>query len=730
MNSSLEKWYLKIVKTGIVLALFTPLILGPFGLTFSSYPKAVFFRTIIEITFIFYLLLILKNPRYILKLSPLIIAVIVFLTLLFLSSLSGINFYRSFFGEFERNEGLILYLHLFVFLVILTSVYKKKEDWLFLLKTIVIVGSISSLAALCQKFKIFLFYGIDVSSRVSGTLANPDFFGGYIMMIFFLVIFILSLKRNKNWQIFWGIILALNFLTLILSRTRSGWAGTIAGLLFFFFLWFFFYSDSKPKLRKIIAFTALAFVVLALFVCLNQDLHLFENNDFFNRISSLVNVSSISARYLLWEVAFKSWLDKPMLGWGLESFNYVFDKYFEASRHISYLGSVFYDRPHNKIMEVLSANGILGLLSYLSVFAFLFYLIFRYKNNSLIIENNTNAVWLAAFLTAYLVQLFFAFDTISTYIIFFLIIGFVNNNFKKEEARESTFVKRGILTKILIYSLIFIALTAFYSLNFKTTLASVILIEGFKSNVNYFPKALSCYLKVLDMNSIYEKDFRREITMRLVLDLEEGRKPNVEKQIIDTLSDLKPYLKKELDEKDIKNRNVYELVARIDERTYLFSKDEKYLVDMEEILNKALEFNNQRMSFYELLGAVEIYRKNYNKGEEFFNQAFELSSKTTEDKVNYFRHLGVAYVKAEDYQKAADNFKKAIDIKYVLFKKFNQKIYSEREAYFMEQTALLYFNELNDLKTAKEIYQKTMDIYPEYKEILENHLKNLEEQVK
>ena len=108
-----ENLFLKTVEIGVVLALFTPLILGPFGLSFSAYPKAVFFRTIVEITFIFYLLLIFLNPRYLPRISLLVLVVSAFVGILILSSLLGLNSHRSFFGDPERAEGVILHLHLF-----------------------------------------------------------------------------------------------------------------------------------------------------------------------------------------------------------------------------------------------------------------------------------------------------------------------------------------------------------------------------------------------------------------------------------------------------------------------------------------------------------------------------------------------------------------------------------------------------------------------------------------
>jgi len=58
---------IKAIKIGIVLILFTPLVVGFWGLNASGYPKAVFFRSLVEITFVFYVFLIILDKKYIPK---------------------------------------------------------------------------------------------------------------------------------------------------------------------------------------------------------------------------------------------------------------------------------------------------------------------------------------------------------------------------------------------------------------------------------------------------------------------------------------------------------------------------------------------------------------------------------------------------------------------------------------------------------------------------------------
>ena len=93
--------------------------------------------------------------------------------------------------------------------------------------------------------------------------------------------------------------------------------------------------------------------------------------------------------------------------------------------------------------------------------------------------------------------------------------------------------------------------------------------------------------------------------------------------------------------------------------------------------------------------------------------------------INYYKDLGVAYFKASDKPKAAENLKKSIDLKYLRFKLFSERSSSEKEIIFMEKVARIYYFDLNDLETCREIYEKAMEMYPQYQKELQFHLEQM-----
>jgi len=739
--------FLKVIKIGIILILFTPLVLGPFGLSLSNYPKTVFFRSLIEIIFIFYLILIFFDSKYLPKISPLVLVVSTFGGILLLTSLTGINFHRSFWGDLFRVEGVILHLHLLVFFLILISIFQEKKEWLLLFKLTVIVSAISSLAGVLQRIGVASFYGLDLPSRISGTWTNPDFFAPYIVLTIFLAVFLIAAEREKNWKIIWSAILLLNCLTLILSKTRAAWVGLAVGMIFLFSFWFFSYAKLNQKKRRLILLGILVLSIFLLLMIVNQDRIFLSESHFFQRAISVFNPGALASRLPVWEIAFEAWKEKPILGWGAESFSFVFDKYFKADylQHIS--EKIHFDRPHNKVLGLMATTGILGLLSYLSMFFVIFYLLFKKiiisknKKNSnpspLAKNEEPNPIFgfiLVALFVAYFIQNLACFDTVGTYLIFFLVLGFINNNFSSWQLkfwhRDKPLppdTKKKLLKIVLIIPLIFLSLTVFYRVNFKPTIACRTFFRALEMEKKDFGKALLEYQEGASKNTIFDKDFRIELASRLIFILENFKpSKNAEAEIVKILSDLKPFLEKELEKPDRRYLDSYELIARINERIYLFSGDLEALEETEEVSIMALSFNDQKPEFYRLIGKTKIYQKNYSEGEAFFEKAFELAPRKLQDRVKFYRVLGVVYFKAGDNLMAVENFKKALEIE-LSFKKFIELSPEEIQETLntAKGVAHIYYQEFNDLETCRQIYERAMEVFPDHKEELQFNLEAL-----
>ena len=414
-KSSLEKIYLFIIEWGTYLALFTPLILlRDYFFPFVS-PKTIFFRIVVDIIFVAYVLLAVSNPRYRPRINILTASIIVFLGILVLTSFTGINLEKSFWSTFERMTGLLTFFHLFAFFIILTSVFRERKYWERILTVSIIIGVLLS---------FYVLINDDVSSRSGGTIGNVSFLAAYLLFdIFFALTFFLI--KTGAWRIFYGaaFILMSSVLFFAAELPRGGISALFLGIFFLFLSYMVF---SRKKLLKRLAPVVLVLVILAGI--------LVSQTSFFKEKMFDIKDLPDESRKIVWQMAFEAWKEKPFLGWGPENFNIPFTKYFDPKLPLT--GDIWYDRVHNIVLDTAVASGIIGLLSYLVIFGIAIFKLLRICPKVAEIKNVFLPLGMITVLAVYFIQNIWVFDMISTYMMFFLVLAFVS--FLIESGKQET----------------------------------------------------------------------------------------------------------------------------------------------------------------------------------------------------------------------------------------------------------------------------------------------------
>src|SRR3989338_949555 len=91
--------------------------------------KNFFFRIMVEIMFFLWVFIACFDKNYRPKKSSILIALAATLFFLILATIFGANPYRSFWSNYERMEGLLGHIHLFLYFLLIASVFKKERDW-------------------------------------------------------------------------------------------------------------------------------------------------------------------------------------------------------------------------------------------------------------------------------------------------------------------------------------------------------------------------------------------------------------------------------------------------------------------------------------------------------------------------------------------------------------------------------------------------------------------------
>lgn len=171
--------------------------------------KYAWFRSTVDLALIFFLLGILFQPdakafeERAVKLfkTPLVIAVSIFVLMFLLACLFGINPSFSFWSNFERGEGGLQILHLYVFFLLLSILFREEKDWRRMLGWFLVAGLLMSFYGFAAMSGWKGFIGARLSDsgfRFQGSIGNPAYVATYLIFIFFYAayLFLQSLQEK------------------------------------------------------------------------------------------------------------------------------------------------------------------------------------------------------------------------------------------------------------------------------------------------------------------------------------------------------------------------------------------------------------------------------------------------------------------------------------------------------------------------------------------------------
>src|SRR3990167_2624425 len=405
----IKSWLKWIIFAGLFIVPFVPfLVSSSFFFPFIT-TKAFAWRIIVEIIFATWVLLALLDANYRPKKSVILYAVFGFLVIIGLADLLGVGPVKSFWSNFERMEGFVTLLHLGMFFAATSSVFKEvdwKRWW-----------NVSLLASfLMVLYSVLQIIGLKTINqggvRVDGMLGNAIYLAVY--MLFHIFIALLFMWREwKSVALRWayGLLILSQAFVLYYTATRGAILGLLGGL---FIMAVFNIRNKEDRLvrKSSIAVLVGLIVLVGGFVAI-KDAEFIHNSPVLSRFSSLTTEElKTQGRYFVWPIALEGVKERPLLGWGQENFNYIFNEHYVPEM---YRLEPWFDRAHNIFLDWAVAGGLLGLLSYLLLYVAL--LLSIWKKN--ITFSHTEKSILTGLIAAYFFHNFFVFDHLISYILFF-----------------------------------------------------------------------------------------------------------------------------------------------------------------------------------------------------------------------------------------------------------------------------------------------------------------------
>ncbi|MBI1755432.1 O-antigen ligase family protein [Candidatus Azambacteria bacterium] len=434
-REEMKQFYVKAVKTFLHASLFSPLVLA--GAFYFPYivPKTVFFQVAVECALFFYILLIALDKSYAPKFDTLTKAALVFFGVYVLAGALGANPARSFFGTYERMLSVVNFAHFIVFFLIAKSVLTQGRDWLLFFRTFVIVSVLVSLYGVGQKLGLPAFYHTDID-RIDSIIGNAAFLAGYLMFALFFAILLLVKDSNPSFRALYVFSAVLNLAVFYLTGTRGAALGLAVGAIFLFCAYIFRPSRADAAVeKKYLAWglVALALAAGAIILLEKKSGGISQSLKRFTSVS--FSDTTVQTRLLSARTSWEGFLARPVLGWGPENYHLVFDKYYNPKL---YPAENWFDHAHNIFFDIVTTTGAVGFAAYFFFLGYLMYMIVRGARAG--VSEYWPRMLCAALLAAYFTQNIFVFDSLATYLPFFMLCAYAAaGNPRTQRAEQSSY---------------------------------------------------------------------------------------------------------------------------------------------------------------------------------------------------------------------------------------------------------------------------------------------------
>ncbi len=530
----------------VTTSLFFPYITG----------KNFIFRILVELAFGGWVALAIASPLYRPRATWFTWLLVIFLGIIGIADILSPDPFKSFWSSFERMEGYITLLHLFGYFLIASTVLSTQKLWIRFFQTSIGVSIAVSFHSIFQLAGISAIY--QSASRVEATVGNASYLATYMLIHIFLTLFLLIREdRSRPMKYVYSAFSVLQMLTLYETATRGALLGVFSGFLTFGCIILLMKHDMK-SLRKI----ALAgFLVFGIGITL---LFVFKDTALIRRSTPLARFSSISSaqagpRLSLWNIAWQGLKERPLLGWGQENFNYVFNKYYDPKM---YAQEQWFDRTHNIFFDWLIVGGVLGLAGYCALYGYTFFALWRGKSIlathrfiGMSQKQNTGSFQesmplfsvpersiLTGLLVAYAVQNLFVFDNLLSYIFFFSFIAYVDMNMvstffypqKLGESKTLSFHPRGALYATPLIAIA--TITGVYFLNVPALRAAAGLVNAINSYQEGPEINLEYFRKILEYRSFGTPEIRGQLLFKTLSLMRANEAPKQLKQDFLTLT--------------------------------------------------------------------------------------------------------------------------------------------------------------------------------------------------
>jgi O-antigen ligase/Tfp pilus assembly protein PilF len=407
-----------------VLFFFVPLVLWPFTSEVFEFNKMVLVYILTTLIAGVWAVKCIIEKKFIFRRTLLDIPLLVFFGTQLISTFLSIDFYTSVFGYYSRFNGGITSTICYLLLYWAFVSNFDKDKALKLIKIWLASAVLVSIYGVLEHFGIDKDIWVqDVQSRVFSSLGQPNWLAAWI--IAFIPITWSLFETNSKKKNFWIYLLqsTLFFVVLLFTKSRSGLLGfaVASGIYWGFVL----IKNFKQNIKPFLIFNGLYFI-FALIIgtqwtpSLNSIISTSTNNQMATVPQGTAletgGTESSAIRKIVWKGALQVWLHYPIFGTGVETFAYSYYQFRPTEHNLTSEWNFIYNKAHNEFLNFAANTGTMGLIAYLTLIGFSIFQIYKLESSKL---ENLKFALIAGFVSI-LATNFFGFSVVPIQLQFFI----------------------------------------------------------------------------------------------------------------------------------------------------------------------------------------------------------------------------------------------------------------------------------------------------------------------
>ncbi len=490
------------VLAGVFLIPFLPLLVSSTMFFPFITAKNFAFRIVVELALGAWVVLAIREPAYRPKFSSVLAALAAFVVIIGVADVLGESPLKSIWSNFERMEGWVTLAHLLAYALVAGAVLRTERLWERFFDVSLGVSALLGVYGLFQIAGVLEIH--QGGTRLDATFGNAAYLAGYMIFHIFLAAVMLARHhRNAFRRAAYIALLALQMVVIYYTATRGAILGLVGGALVASVLVALFERERR-EVRRAAVYALVGIAILVGGFLAVRATPFVKESPVLSRLAS-ISIEGGSTRFTVWQMALAGAKERPLLGWGQENFNYVFNKYYEPSL---YAQEPWFDRVHNVLLDWLIAGGVLGLLGYLALFLASLWALWGPRAAFPVTER----ALLTGMLAGYLFHNLFVFDNVVSYAVFASFLAY----FHFRSARRSIFPEApvlagSILDRVAIPAALIVTLFVVYAVNVPGVRAAQGLLQAISPQAEGITKNLEMFKSTLALGSFADQEIREQL---------------------------------------------------------------------------------------------------------------------------------------------------------------------------------------------------------------------------